>query len=286
MLRHRVAETHGARYRGSSRVRFASLLVDLVAYATLAFLLVPIVVIFLSSFTSGSYVGFPPKFPLSLRWYQAFLQSPTYLPALKTSLVIGLMVVLVSCPVGIAAAVGWTMKPFHGKQLIYYLLFLPFVVPSIIIGIGLLMSLEPLRLTSLEGTLTLVVVGHSILATPLVFLVMVGVLQGVEPNLASAARDLGASAGRAFYEVTLPLVRAGVLASVVLAFITSFGEFVVSLFLTGGSQNRPLPVEVWTALRFELSPVIAAIDTIMVVSVALALLVISKLVGIEKIRFS
>lgn len=244
----------------------------------------PIVVVVLSSFTSGAYVGFPPQLPLSLQWYRAFVESPLYVPALKNSLSIGLLVVLVSCPVGIAAAVGWTHKEFRGKQLVYLLLFLPFLVPALIIGIGLLMSLDPLQLEALAGTRLLVVVGHAILATPLVFLVMVGVLQGVEPNLIAAARDLGASPLRSFYEVTLPLVRAGVLASVVLAFITSFHEFIVSLFLTAGSRNRTLPVQVWTALRSELSPIIAAIDTLMVASVIVALLLVSRLVGIDKIR--
>jgi putative spermidine/putrescine transport system permease protein len=261
-----------------------ALVLNVVAYGTLTFLIAPIIIVILSSFTSGRYVGFPPQLPLSLKWYREFIDSSIYVPALRNSLSIGLLVVLVSCPIGIAAAIGWTLRHFSGKQLVYLLLFIPFLVPALIIGIGLLMSLEPLSLESLAGTRLLVVIGHSILATPLVFLVMVGVLQGVEPNLVAAARDLGASSLRAFYEVTLPLVRAGVLASVVLAFITSFHEFIVSLFLTAGSQNRTLPVQVWTALRFELSPIIAAIDTVMVASVIVALLLVSKLVGIDKIR--
>ena len=269
------------RRRGRS---VGSLAVNIVAYTTLTFLMIPIVVVVLSSFTSGAYVGFPPEFPLSLKWYSAFIASPIYLPALKNSLTIGLLVVLVSFPIGVAAAIGWTRREFRGKQVVYFLLFLPFLVPALVIGIGMLMSLHPLSLDALAGTRLLVVIGHSILATPLVFLVMVGVLHGVEPNLVSAARDLGAGAWRAFYEVTLPLVRAGALAAIVLAFITSFHEFIVSLFLTAGSRNRTLPVEVWTALRFELSPIIAAIDTLMVASVVLALIVVARLVGIEKIR--
>jgi putative spermidine/putrescine transport system permease protein len=271
-------------WRRKKRRPVGSLALDVVAYATLAFLLTPIVVVVSSSFTSGDYVGFPPVFPLSLRWYSAFLESPIYLPALKNSMIIGILVVLVSFPIGVAAAIGWTRRDFRGKQLVYFLLFLPFLVPALVIGIGMLMSLHPLSLDALAGTRLVVVIGHSILATPLVFLVMVGVLHSVEPNLVSAARDLGASAGRAFYEVTLPLVRAGALAAIVLAFITSFHEFIVSLFLTAGSRNRTLPVEVWTALRFELSPIIAAIDTLMVASVIVALIVVSRLVGLDKIR--
>ena len=255
-----------------------------VVYVTLPFLLLPIVVVVVASFTSGNYVTFPPEFPLSISWYQEFLSSDRYVPALQNSLIIGGLVVLVAGIAGGAAAIGWTHRAFRGREFVYYLILLPFVIPGLIIGIGMLMSFEPLGVSFLAGSRWAVVLGHSILAVPLVFIIMVGVLQGIDPNLVAAAKDLGARPFRTFLEVTLPLVRPGVMASFILAFITSFHEFIISLFLTAGGVRRTLPVEVWVNLRFEVSPVIAAIDAVMILSVIVALLLVARLVGIERIR--
>ena len=252
-------------------------------YATLTFLMLPIVIIVVASFTSGRYVTFPPELPLSLRWYKEFFESDLYLAGLKNSLITGGLVVAVAGSVGMLAAVGWTMRKFRGQELVYHILFLPFLVPGLVIGIGLLMSLGPLHLSVLVGNRWVVVIAHCLWATPLVFIVMVAVLQSIDPALLDAAKSLGARPVRAFYEVTLPLVRPGVIASLVLAFVVSFHEFIIALFLTGPS-SRTLPVLVWNSLRFEVSPIIAAIDAMMIITIVIALIVIAKSVGIERIR--
>ena len=128
-----------------------------------------------------------------------------------------------------------------------------------------------------------VVIGHCLWATPLVFIVMVSVLQGIDWALVDAAKSLGARPIRTFYEITLPLVRPGVIASLILAFVVSFHEFIIALFLTG-SSSRTLPVLVWNSLRLEVSPIIAAIDAMMIITIVIALIVLAKSVGIERIR--
>ena len=252
-------------------------------YTTLIFLLLPIVIVVATSFTSGRYVTFPPELPLSLRWYKEFFERDLYLAGLKNSLITGGLVVAVSGSIGLLAAVGWTMRKFRGKQLVYHLLFLPFLVPGLVIGIGLLMSLGPLHLSALVGNRWAVVIGHCLWATPLVFIVMVSVLQGIDWALVDAAKSLGARPIRTFYEITLPLVRPGVIASLILAFVVSFHEFIIALFLTG-SSSRTLPVLVWNSLRLEVSPIIAAIDAMMIITIVIALIVLAKSVGIERIR--
>jgi putative spermidine/putrescine transport system permease protein len=114
---------------------------------------------------------------------------------------------------------------------------------------------------------------------------MAAVLQGLDPALADAAKSLGANPLRAFLEVTLPLTRAGMLSSVILAFVISFHEFIMALFLATPS-TRTLPVVVWTSLRYEVRPIIASIDSLMIVSVIIALILIARLVGIEKIKLA
>jgi ABC-type spermidine/putrescine transport system permease subunit II len=265
------------------RVDLGAWAVNAVVSSTLAFLLLPLIVVTLASFTGGSRVSFPPKPPLGVQWYVQFFTGDRWVIALQSSLIIAGLVVLVSGPVGTLAAVGWTRRTFRGKELVYQLLFVPFLVPGLVLAIGLLMSLRPLRLEALYGSWWSVVIGHSLWATPVVFVVMVAVLQNIDADVVAAAKNLGAGPVRVFVEITLPLARAGVVASFVMAFVISFHEFIMALFLLAKRPVRTLPVEVWNSLRYELSPVIAAIDAFMITSVVVALLVVAKLVGIERI---
>lgn len=253
-----------------------------VAFTSL-FFLAPIFTVVLTSFSSGEYIVFPPQIPLSLKWYRAFFDEPLYTSALGNSLRIGAWTAAVSLVVGSLAALGIVRKHFRGEDVVYFLLFLPFLVPGIVLGLGILTSLQPLGLSSLRESPVVVVVAHSLWATPIVLVIMVAVLRGIDPRVREAAAVLGAGPVRTFFEVTLPLAKSGVLASAILAFVISFHEFVMALFLTGPSTVT-LPVVVWNSLRFEVRPIIAAIDSLMIGSVVLALVLIAKLVGIEKIR--
>lgn len=266
-----------------SRFDLGKLGLGLVVSVTCLFLLAPILTVLLTSFTSGDYIVFPPKTPLSLKWYREFFNEPLYTSALKNSLRIGVWTAVVSLVVGSLAALGITRRHFRGEDAVYFLLFLPFLVPGIVLGLGILMSLEPLGLSSLRESVAIVVIAHSLWAAPIVFVIMVAVLRGLDPRVREAAMVLGAGPVRTFFEVTLPLAKAGVLASIILAFVISFHEFVMALFLTGPSTVT-LPVVVWNSLRFEVRPIIAAIDSLMIGSVVLALVLIAKLIGIEKIR--
>lgn len=272
------------------KVKFdaGALALNLIGYGTIAFFLLPLVVVILISFTSGNSIGFPPELPLSLKWYKAFFEDPLFRHSLVKSLQIAGMTIALSVPLGTAAAIGFTQRRFRGEDIVYFLLFLPFLVPGIVLGIGLLMSLEPLGIGFMQnfpylGSSPIVVIGHSLWATPLAFLVMVAVLRGMDPALRDAAMSLGATPLRTFFEITLPLTRAGLLAAVILAFVVSFHEFVMAAFLTS-AEDRTLPVRIFDSLRFEVRPIIAAIDSLMIFSVLVALILIGRLIGIEKIR--
>lgn len=272
------------------KVKFdaGALALNLIGYGAIAFFLLPLVVVILISFTSGNSIAFPPELPLSLKWYKAFFEDPLFRQSLLKSLQIAGMTIALSVPLGTAAAVGFTRRRFRGEDIVYFLLFLPFLVPGIVLGIGLLMSLEPLRIGFMQnfpylGSSPIVVIGHSLWATPLAFLVMVAVLRGLDPALRDAAMSLGATPLRTFLEITLPLTRAGLLAAVVLAFVVSFHEFVMAAFLTS-AEDRTLPVRIFDSLRFEVRPIIAAVDSLMIFSVLVALVLIGRLIGIEKIR--
>jgi len=246
----------------------------------LLYLLLPILIVIITSFTSGNYISFPPKLPLTWKWYEAFFGSDRYFSAFLNSLLVGGLTMMLALVVGLMAALGYSHRRFRGRTFVYYLILTPFLMPGIILGISLLMSLGSL---GAQGSYWVLVVAHCLWAAPLVFLIMVAVLEGVDPALKDTAMNLGAGPLRAFFEITLPLTKAGVISSALLAFVISFHEFVMALFLSAPS-TKTLPVVIWTSLRFEVRPVIAAIDTIMVLTVVLTLLIVSKLIGIEKIR--
>ncbi len=245
-----------------------------------AYLLAPILIVVVTSFTDGNYISFPPRAPLGLKWYGAFFESGRYLDAFLNSLIVGGLTTLLALGVGVPAALGYVQRRFRGRTLVYYLILVPFLMPAIILGIGLLVSLGSV---GWHGTYLGLVIGHSLWAAPLVFLIMVAVLEGLDPALAGSAMNLGAGPVRTFFEVTLPLARPGVLASALLAFVVSFHEFGMALFLSSPS-TQTLPVVIWTSLRFEVRPVIAAIDTLMIATVLIALGIAAKLIGIRRIR--
>lgn len=249
---------------------------------TLVFLLLPLVAVVLSSFTSGDYISFPPQRPLSVRWYAEFVRDPTYSRALWVSIQVGLIVAAVATIVGTMAALGFGRERFRGREFLRFLLFLPFLMPGIVLGIGIALSLRPLGLEPLRGSISLLVLGHLLWATPVAFVTVAAKLQETDPELENAARAFGASRWRVWREVTLPLVAAALFAGGVLAFVVSFHDFAMALFLTG-PETTTLPVLVWNSLRFEVRPIIAAIDSIMVASVIGALGLLARVVGLDRI---
>lgn len=246
------------------------------------FLLAPIAAVVGSSFTSGELISFPPRVPLSLRWYREFLEDRTYRQALGNSVLVASATAFLATVIGTMAALWYARTAFRLKGLLYYLLFMPFLVPGLVLGIGLSVGLEPLGLGRTRGTFVPVVIGHLLWAMPLVFVVMAAVIRELDRDLEAAAASLGAPPLAVLRTITIPLLGPGLMASLILAFVISLHEFVMALFLTSAGTTT-LPVVVWNSLRFEVRPIIAAIDSVMVASVVVVLAVLGKLVGLEKV---
>lgn len=246
------------------------------------YLLAPLVTVIAASFTSGEYITVPPQIPLSMRWYAAFFEDSLYQAALRNSIVIATATTAIALVVGTAAALGFTRRRFRGDSALYFLLFLPFLMPGIVLGMGLAAGLQPMAPDLLRGSYAIVVIGHLLWATPLVFVVMVARLREIDRDLQSAAQSLGATPASVFREITLPLAVPGLFAAGILAFVVSLHDFSMALFLTG-PDTTTLPVLVWNALRFEVRPIIAAIDSLLVVTVVAALAALGRFVGLDKI---
>jgi len=243
------------------------------AGVTMFFLVVPSLIVIPMSFSESQYLEFPPR-EWSLRWYRNYFGSVAWMDATATSFKAGVLTMLLATTIGVAAAYGLHSSRTRWSGLIQGLLLTPIVVPVILVGIGVFYVYARLGLVN---TLIGIVMAHSMLAVPLVVMIVTSALKSYDANQELVARSLGASRPKAFFLVTLPQIRFSVVTSAVLSFLTSFDEVIVALFVSGGA-NSTLTRNMFASLRDQIDPTIAAISTLVIVLTS-ALLVISQLFG-------
>jgi putative spermidine/putrescine transport system permease protein len=246
----------------------------------LLFLVLPILVIVPLSFNASEFLLYPLT-GFSLRWYQDFFHSPEWMNALKNSAIVAPSATVVATVLGTMAAVGLTRSRFRGKALLMGILISPMVVPVVILGVASYLFFAPLGLTNGYGLLILT---HAALGVPFVIITVTATLQGFNGNLLRAASSLGSPPLHAFLRITLPLIAPGVISGALFAFGTSFDEVVVTLFLAGPEQTT-LPRQMFSGIRENISPTIAAVATILIVISIFMLLALEFLRGrAEKLR--
>ncbi|MFD1707179.1 ABC transporter permease [Siminovitchia sediminis] len=230
----------------------------------LAALTAPILIIFVMSFTSVSYFQFPPP-GFSGKWYQAFFNDPSWMESLFRSLQISFFTTILAVVIGTIAANAVMRLDFPGKQFFMALMVAPMIIPVIIVGIALYRFFAPLQMT---GTITGMVLSHSILSIPIVFVTVLASLKGMDRNLELAAMGLGSTPLEAFFKITVPFIRPALFSSALFAFLISFDELVVTIFLAGPT-TKTLPVKMWEDLRTQVNPTIAAISSILIISIVI-----------------
>ncbi|GGE41044.1 ABC transporter permease [Agaricicola taiwanensis] len=226
----------------------------------LAFLIVPTLLVIPMSVSPTSYLRFPPT-GISFHWYSAYFSDQEWIAATLFSLKIAGLTTVASTIVGVMAAVALVRGRVPGRETIQALILAPLIVPHIVVAIALYLQFAPLRLV---GTTTGFVLAHTVLAVPYVVLIVSAALTRLDQSLEMAALNLGASPLRAFLEITVPLTAPAIAAGAVFAFLASFDETVVSFFLSG-VENKTLTRKLFEDIDFNLSPIIAAISTIIVV---------------------
>jgi putative spermidine/putrescine transport system permease protein len=242
--------------------------------AIVMFLLVaPTLIVMPMSFSASQYLEFPPR-EWSLRWYDFYFGSTAWMDATATSLKAAVLTMLVATPVGTAAAYGLSVSKHPLSRFVFLLLITPMMIPVILIAIGAFYAYVQLGMVN---TLSGLVVAHTILALPLVLIVVSAALKSYDMSQEMAARSLGASRFRAFLLITLPQIRFSVITAALLSFLTSFDEVIVALFVSGG-DNSTLTRNMFNALRDQIDPTIASISTIMIV-ISSALLIATQLFG-------
>ncbi|WP_416443615.1 ABC transporter permease [Leucobacter sp. HNU] len=227
------------------------------AVVIILWLILPTLVIVPMSFNAAPSFNFPPK-GFSTRWYENFFTDPTWLRALFASLQVAVVTMIVATAVGVMAAIGLSKVKFRGKGLLegYYLL--PLIVPGIVLAVGLYSLFLRMHLL---GTLPGFVLAHTIVSLPLVITNVMASLQGLDPRLEQASASLGAGRMRTFFSITLPLIAPGVTAGALFAFVTSFDEVVLSLFIQSPSLQT-LPVKIFNSVTQTNDPTVAAVAVI------------------------
>jgi putative spermidine/putrescine transport system permease protein len=234
-----------------------------------ALIVIPILVVVPLAFSQQSFVRLPPQ-SWSLRWWNAFFADPSWLRALLTSLEVAALSCLVSVAAGTAAALGLARLRPRPRAFAEALFFGPMVAPVIVLAVGLYALA---RAAGLVGSTLGLVLAHTMLALPYVVLNVGVSVAALDPRLALAASGLGASPWRVFRTVILPAILPGMLGGGIFAFVTSFDEVVLAVFLAGPSF-KTLPVRIWEEVRVEYTPIVAVAATIM-----LALALLGSLMG-------
>ncbi len=231
------------------------------------FLIVPTFIVIPMSFSASQYLEFPPE-SWDIRWYENYFGSSEWMNATWVSLKAAVITVLITTPIATMAAYGLYVSQLRLSRFIFILLITPMMVPVILIAIGVFFAYTKLKL---NNSMIGLVLAHSTLALPMVLIVISAGLRSYDMNQERVARSLGASRLKAFFIVTLPQIRFSVITGALLAFIVSFDEVIVALFITGGKMST-ITRSMFLALRDQIDPTIASISTIMVLITSVALL--------------
>ena len=236
----------------------------------LLYLILPVLIIVPMSFSSARFLTFPPP-SLSLRWYQEYVDSSAWMQATRITLTVAALTVLIATPLGVAAAYAISHSKLRIMRLIHVTLLLPLVVPIIITAVGIYFVYARVGLVA---TLPGLVLANVMLGLPYVVISVVAGLQSFDATQEMVARSLGMNRLRSFFSVTLPQIKASVVTGGIFAFISAMDETIVALFISGG-QYQPLTKRMFTALRDEIDPTIAAISTLMTAASFLLVLIAS-----------
>jgi putative spermidine/putrescine transport system permease protein len=242
----------------AARRRIVDWTVNAIVCAVCCLMVLPTLIVVPISFSSADFISFPPV-GFSLRWYELFFASRQWQSAAANSFVVAVGATFLATVLGTLASIGAIRVVKHMAAPITMIFLLPLMMPSIVTAVALYRGYAYL---GISGTVFGLALAHAILGLPFVVINVSAALQKMDWRAEHAARSLGASPARAFFLVTLPAIRPGIVAGAAFAFLTSFDDVVVALFMSGIDATT-LPVQMWNGIRFEISPAVAAVSTIL-----------------------
>lgn len=255
--------------RPSARVgQFALVTITLF---TFVFLYAPIIILIIFSFNSARTGAVWQEF--SLQWYERMLNNPRILDAAWRSIVIALLSTIGSVVIGTLMALAMERYRFRGKMGWDALLYMPVIIPEVVMGVALLLFFAA---TNIERGLFTLVVSHIAFSMPFVYLTVRARLADYDMSVEEAAKDLGANEWVTFWRITIPLLMPGIISGALLAFTLSIDDFVISFFVTGKGWTT-LPIYIWTSIKRGITPEINAISAVLLLF-SIVLVVISQLI--------
>lgn len=257
--------------RNGSFAIFFSLLVAV-------FMLAPLAVVIGVSFTPTGYLEFPPS-GFSLRWFEAILANPDFIDAAWISLQLAFASATVSTVVAVPAALAIARERFAGREAVQALFLSPLTVPTVVLGIAFLRFLS---LFDMNGTFVGLTACHAVIITPFVLRLVLASVTGIDRSVERAAISLGASDWTVFRRVTLPLIMPGVVGGWVLAFITSFDELTVTVFIVNPSTTT-LPVRLFSHITQTTDPLVASISTVVILFTVALMLAVNRFYGLDRL---
>ncbi|SDM66337.1 putative spermidine/putrescine transport system permease protein [Fictibacillus solisalsi] len=242
------------------------------------FLLAPIVVVLMSSLTATDYIVFPPK-GLTLRWYVELVNHPEFMQSFMLSVFVALGTSLISTAIGTLTSIAIVRHQFKGKTAIVQLVGSPLLIPSVVFGVALLQFYSWIGLAASPAAL---IIGHIILTIPFVMRLVVASLVGFDRSIEQAAMNLGAGKFRVFFQITLPIIKSGVIAGAIFSFITSFDDLTVALFIVS-TDVVTLPVRIFTYMQYQYDPIITSVSSIMILLTIVLMIIIERVLGVGKV---
>ncbi len=256
-------------------------LITAISWIVLCYLTFPLVVVVAISFTTTSYLRFPPV-GLTMRWYGNVIGDPTFVEAFVLSGQIAAAATALALALGVPAALALSRGTFPGRGMLSAIFLSPLVLPTIVLGAAILQYASALGFARSFWAL---LVGHVVLVTPYVMRTTLASFSGSEPALEEAAQDLGASPVETFFLVTLPQIKPGVVAGGLFAFINSWINVEVSIF-NSTSDLVTLPVKLFNYIQFNIDPTLAAVSALTIYLAVGLVLLVDWLVGIDKAAVS
>jgi putative spermidine/putrescine transport system permease protein len=256
-------------------MKIAGAIVRPLVYVTLC---LPAAIVIVTSFTAGETLRFPPK-GFSLRWYQAAINSEPFMSALGASTRLAVAATILSLAIGLASSFAIDRFRFRGREAFRTLTLSPLVIPMVVLGLGLLQFLSWMQLNQ---TFTGLLIGHVLITLPYVVRTLTASFVLFDRTLEQAAMNLRAPPWRVLWRITLPLIGPALVSATVFAFVTSFGNITLSIFL-GFAGETTLPVAIFTYVEHSYDPILAAVSTIVIFVTLVVIAIVEKLVGMETV---
>lgn len=259
-------------------VRIGRVVLSGFGWLAVLYLAIPLAVIVGASFTTTAYLRFPPA-GFTLQWYGQFLKDPSYLRAIWTSASLALSAAAIAVALGVPAALVLARTRFRGRQTLSALFFSPLILPAIVIGAAILQYASALGFARTYGA---VLIGHAVIVIPYIVRTALASLVGFDQSLEEAARDLGNSGFGAFFRITLPTIKPGVIAGTLFAVIISWINVELSIFNTT-ADLMTIPVKLFNYIQYSVDPMIAAVSAGTIYVAILVVVALDLTVGIDKV---